>query len=143
MITAIEARRATSGRAVRSLINAMGPVLLPFVVSRSLVLIVAAVLEWLLDSGLAHKYAYIGDAPLATLSATFDANWYNDIAANGYSASPDLSQPHNYHFFPLYPFLMRLSGDLTGLGQLHGGYGLAGLILSHLFFFLALFMLYQ
>ena len=37
---------------------------------------------------------------------------------------------------------MRLVGDFTGLGTLSGGYYLAGVVLSHVFFFVALVLLY-
>jgi hypothetical protein len=119
------------------------PVLLPYVLSRCLVLGVGLLLQWLLDTGRIYKYEYIGDAPLSPLSATFDANWYGMIATNGYSTSADITQPQNYHFFPLYSLLMRLTGDLTGLSSIPGGYYLGGVALSHVFFFVALVLLYR
>lgn len=97
----------------------------------------------LIDSGQVVKFGYIGDAPLSTLSSTFDANWYADIATNGYSTSPDTSLEQNYHFFPLLPLLMRLFGEITGLGLIGGGYSLAGVFLSHIFFLAALVLLYK
>lgn len=118
------------------------PVWLPFVVSRCLVLGVGIVLQWLLDTGRTYKNAFIGNAPLAPLSATFDANWYGSIATGGYSVSANISVPQNYHFFPLYPLLMRVAGDLTGLGKISGGYYVAGVVLSHIFFLAALVVLY-
>ena len=117
--------------------------LLPFLISRSLILGAGILLQWLLDTGRIYRYAFIGNAPLAPLSATFDANWYGMIATSGYSASANVLQPQNYHFFPLYPLLMRLTGDLTGMGSLSGGYFLAGMILSHIFFLGALILLYK
>src|SRR5205814_6350863 len=115
----------------------------PFLLSRAWVLVLALALQWSLDSGAVRKYDYVGVAPLSTLSATFDGNWYADVAAHGYSASADTSQEQNYAFFPLYPFLMRLAGDASGLSALRGGYNLAGVLLSHLFFLAALALLYR
>jgi hypothetical protein len=128
---------------ISSLVGLIRPVLAPFLFSRLLVLMMALFLEWLLATGRAIKYDYIGDAPLATLSMTFDGNWYAGIASSGYSASPDVATAQNYAFFPLYPFLMRLAGDLAGLGGSTGGYAVTGLVLSHLFFLGALALLYR
>jgi hypothetical protein len=119
------------------------PVALPYLVSRCIVLGTAILLQWLLDTGYLFKLGYIGDAPLATLSATFDANWYGMIATGGYSTSADFTQPQNYHFFPLYPLLMRLTSDLAGLGTIDGGYYFMGVLLSHAFFLVALGLLYK
>lgn len=106
-------------------------------------MLVALILDWLVRSGIAIHHPYIGDAPLAPLSAIFDANWYINIADSGYSALPDISQQQNYHFFPLYPFLIRLTGELAGLGGSRVGYAVIGVILSHLFFFISLILLYR
>ena len=64
-------------------VNYLRPVLLPFIISRFCTFVTALVLDWMLDSGKIVRYAFILHAPLATLSATFDANWYTDVAANG------------------------------------------------------------
>lgn len=119
------------------------PVLLPFALSRIFILVLASALEWLLITGRAYRYAYIDDLPLATLSATFDANWYASIAAGGYATSPDFLQQQNYTFLPLYPLLMRFLGDLSGLGRVEGGYNLVGVVLSHVFFLISLVLFYQ
>lgn len=119
------------------------PVFLPFVLSRVCILFTSIVLDWMLDSGKIVRYAYILHAPLATLSGTFDANWYADVAANGYSNSPDVSIQQNYHFFPLYPLVMRGGGWLFGLGNVAGGYNIAGVIINHIFFLVALALLYH
>lgn len=115
----------------------------PFVASRLLILIAAFFLQYLLDSGRAIKYDYIGDAPLATLSATFDANWYNSIAEQGYSTSADVTRQQNYVFFPLLPFLANVAAKLWLLEGIEGGYAIAGVILSHLLFFVALALLHN
>ncbi|HEX8217650.1 MAG TPA: mannosyltransferase family protein [Chloroflexia bacterium] len=127
---------------VTSLSSAFRACALPFVASRLLILVAAFFLQYLLDSGRAIKYDYIGDAPLSTLSATFDANWYNSIAEQGYSTSADVAQQQNYHFFPLFPFLVSVAAKLTTLDHVQGGYALAGVILSHLLLLAALMLLY-
>jgi hypothetical protein len=119
------------------------PVLPAFVISRSVVLVVALVLEWLLDTGRIVRYAYIGNAPLAPLSATFDANWFSSIATGWYNVGGDLTQQNNIHFMPLYPILMRFAGTVLGLGQVSGGYNLAGVVVSHVFFFIAVLLMYK
>ncbi|MEO8284988.1 MAG: mannosyltransferase family protein [Chloroflexota bacterium] len=125
-----------------TLVEFVQPVLAPFLLSRFCVLVTAVLLEWLLDSGRAFRYDFIGQAPLATLSATFDANWYGDIAANGYSTSPDVTIQQNYQFRPLYPLLMRVLGMVLGLDHVQGGYNIAGVLLSHIFFLAALALFY-
>lgn len=65
----------------------------------------------------------------------WDAIAYARIAQQGYAATPDVA------FFPLWPLMIR------GVGLLFGGvypisYYLAGLLLSNLFFFVALILLY-
>jgi hypothetical protein len=125
------------------MISLLSRVLLPYLVSRTLILLLAILLEWLLVSGSVKRYAYLSEAPLSPLSSAFDANWYGGIASGGYNTSPDLTQQHNYHFLPLYPSLMRVTGDLVGLGAIDGGYNLAGVVLSHIFFIAALMLLYQ
>jgi hypothetical protein len=103
----------------------------------------ALALNWLLDTGRAYRYDFVGDAPLATLSATFDANWFASIATDGYSRSADVTQQQNYHFFPLFPAVMRAVGMVLGLGGVQGGYNLAGVVVSHLCFFAALVALFR
>src|SRR5205823_10704520 len=106
----------------QALYRVVGPVWLPFLLSRAWVLALALALQWSLDSGAVRKFDYVGAAPLATLSATFDGNWYADVAAHGYSASADTSQEQNYAFFPLYSFIMRTVGSEIGLSAWIGGY---------------------
>jgi Mannosyltransferase (PIG-V) len=113
---------------------------LPFLVSRGAVFLVAALLAALLDSGALHRYDYLSTDPLSPLTGMFDANWYVNIAAHGYSAPQPGAQP-SYAFYPLYPFLMRVVGDLTSLGRVTGGYALVGVLLSHVLFFAAVCVL--
>jgi hypothetical protein len=134
---------ASDERLTNRLATLVGPVVRPFVISRLAVLLMAVALSWLLDAGRAHRYEYIGQAPLPALSATFDANWYANIATEGYSRSADINAEQNYHFFPLYPLIMRVVGTALGLGTIAGGYNLAGVIVGHLLFLAALVALYR
>jgi Gpi18-like mannosyltransferase len=126
-----------------SFLNIAKYVTLPFLVSRVLILVVACYLQFILDSGIARKYGFIGEAPLSPLSAIFDANWYAQIASDGYSLSPDVTVQQNYQFWPLYPFLINMTGNMLGVSTLGGGYHIVGVVLSHLFFFIALVLLYR
>ncbi|MBI3287148.1 MAG: glycosyltransferase family 39 protein [Chloroflexi bacterium] len=62
----------------------------------------------------------------------FDGLWYLKIAQWGYSTSEDI------HFPPLYPLLIRIVGSL-----LADQYFLAAILLSNLFYVLALLHLYR
>lgn len=71
----------------------------------------------------------------------WDSRWYMDIAQNGYSTAsklPDFPDQTNFPFFPLYPLLMRLLGNLLG-----GHYFWAGLIISNVCLLLSCYVLYQ
>jgi hypothetical protein len=135
--------RSGASRLWLGFVSLVHPVLAPFLLSRLCVLVTAVFLEWLVDSGRAFRYEFIGQAPLATLSATFDANWYSDIAAHGYSVSSDVTIQQNYQFFPLFPLLMRVFGTILGLSGVHGGFNLAGVIVNHVLFLGCLALLYR
>lgn len=66
----------------------------------------------------------------------WDANWYMSIINGGYEWVDGMQS--NVAFFPLYPFLVRISGWALG-----GRYLLAGLLLSMALLFLALLYLYR
>lgn len=71
------------------------------------------------------------------LHARWDSFWYLDIAQNGYSfKGPE--KLSNIVFFPLYPFLIRVTSFFTA-----GNLILAGWILSSIFLFLALLYLFK
>ena len=120
-------------------------VLVPFLFSRCLLVALALLLGFLLRDQpvLDHPYPFRGDVFMGPLSDSWDSPWYESIAKSGYSTSPDVSRMQNYAFFPLYPLLMRVVGDVTGLGGLNGGYAIAGFLLSNVSFFFALVLLYE
>ena len=67
-----------------------------------------------------------------------DSGWYTQIARHGYDRAPfEAQQPHNWVFFPLYPFLLRAAGAVTG------NYLIAGALISNAFFFIALVLLHK
>lgn len=71
----------------------------------------------------------------------WDTFWYMDIATNGYSlpGSNPLDQDQaNYAFFPLYPLLMKVLGEIF-VGQHY----LAGVILSNVSLIVACIFLYK
>lgn len=70
--------------------------------------------------------------------ATADVNWYRGIAETGYEQIPfNADVPRNWAFFPLFPLVWRLAARVTG------EFDLTGMALSHLFFFVALFLLHR
>lgn len=67
-----------------------------------------------------------------------DSLWYINIARDGYERQPfDVRTEHTWAFFPLYPLLLNLAARVTG------EFALTGSVLSNLFFFLALLMVYK
>lgn len=69
---------------------------------------------------------------------TADINWYLGIAENGYEKqSFSTDRPHNWAFFPLFPLLWR------GAARLTGEMVFTGMLLSNLFFFAALVLVYK
>ncbi|AUG78628.1 membrane protein [Kitasatospora sp. MMS16-BH015] len=102
-----------------------------------------AVFMWLLNSSgdFKHKEPRFGGGAHAwDVLQSWDGWWYQQVAANGYHPQLVLLPPgqwmtHDQNsaaFFPLYPGLMRLVSDVTGLGT----YG-AGMVVSVLSSFVA------
>lgn len=52
--------------------------------------------------------------PLTNLPARFDAGWYGDIALTGYRFSGRYDLQTNIAFFPAYPAVLRVGGDVAG-----------------------------
>jgi len=75
---------------------------------------------------------------LISLHARWDSSWYLDIAQNGYSMKENQWGLYNIVFFPLFPFLIKLTAFLTA-----GNFVLAGWFLNIVFLFLALFYLFK
>ena len=69
----------------------------------------------------------------------WDSGWYVGIAEDGYHTEPQADGYANYAFFPLYPWLMRLTGWLFG----EGGAYLGGLLVSNIALLAAAWLLYR
>jgi len=67
----------------------------------------------------------------------WDANFFTDVAINGYLYLPD-GKTHNVGFFPLYPLLIRTINYFWKLPPT-----LIGIAVSNAFFLMALFLLYR
>lgn len=113
-------------------------VLRPFLVSRALVFLFAA-LGYLLIPAV-HEGIDVSlskPAPwFVSIWYQWDANWYMSITGSGYQWIP--GDQSNVAFFPLYPLAAR------GLGAVLGGrYLLAGMLLSNLFLLGGMSFLYR
>jgi Mannosyltransferase (PIG-V) len=121
--------------------DALRAVVLPFLVSRSAVLLVglAAAVFIGYKPDPAEPSAWQVDAdPVRNLLARWDSFWYLDIALRGYHWNGNALQQQNVVFFPLYPLLMRVGGVAIGGHPL-----LAGLLVSLTSFLLALTYLWR
>lgn len=111
--------------------------LLIFVATRSGLFALAYVAQLLLPRPVGSGYwdAFPGNLWLSGW-LRWDSGWYLDIARRGYWLDP---QTHlgSVAFFPLYPLLMRV------LGQIIGSIPAAGLVISNLAFAAALALLYD
>lgn len=67
----------------------------------------------------------------------WDASHYINIAVNGYNYLPD-GKTHNIGFFPLYPLLIKVIANFLGVSP-----AMVGLVLSNVFFLMALLLLYR
>lgn len=75
---------------------------------------------------------------LVSLHAHWDSFWYLDIAKNGYSLEYNQWGLYNVVFFPLHPFLIKMTAFLTD-----GNFVLAGWLLSLIFLFLSILYLFK
>jgi len=117
--------------------RAAAPFLLAvFVVSRMLVISVAAFVETLFPLEGAHlSYS---TAPFLTSLTTSDAVYYLGIAAQGYHAQPVSGVYNDWVFFPLFPILTRIGSWAT-----FGDVALAGVLVSNVAFAIAIVLLYR
>jgi Mannosyltransferase (PIG-V) len=67
-----------------------------------------------------------------------DPGWYNGIARNGYEKLPfSINDHHNWAFLPLFPLTWRMAATVTR------EFEMTGIVLTHIFFFLALLMVHK
>ncbi len=105
----------------RSTRAAAGAVLVPFVVSRVLVVSALAVTR--------HVFSTLNTPAAQRVQASlvgWDAGWYRDIARGGYNAVPQ----EGLRFFPLFPFTARVLTWLPGVSA-----GAAVVVLANVFAF--------
>lgn len=114
--------------------------LLPFLLSRGLIALLAAVLNQLVVLKHLPALNVIHPGAMTPLTTAWDAAWYIGIAHDGYDVSATANVQHNYQFFPLLPRLMRV---IAGPGRSLDDYGLVGMVINHLAFGAALILLYQ
>jgi hypothetical protein len=107
-----------------------------FALSR-LVVMLAAVLgqRWLTIPDDPALYRTHPEFPLLDAAARWDSAFYLEIARQGYSLT--VGEPSSVAFFPLYPLLLKVTGLF--IGDLVA----AGALLSHLFFLVAIVLLFQ
>jgi hypothetical protein len=121
--------------------DALRAVVIPFLVSRSGVLLVglaaAVFIGYKPDPGEPSAW-HVDVDPVRNLLARWDSFWYLDIASRGYHWNGNPLQQQNVAFFPLYPLLMRVVGSAIGGHPL-----LAGLLVSLTTFLLALTYLWR
>jgi len=97
--------------------DALRAVVLPFLVSRSAVLLVglaAAVFIGYTPDPAEPSAWQVNADPVRNLLARWDSFWYLDIASRGYHWNGNALQQQNVVFFPLYPLLMRIVGAALG-----------------------------
>jgi hypothetical protein len=101
--------------------------------------------SWL---GLSQLPRYYHGGPLSEFALGWDGAWYVEIARDGYHILPPPGVS-NLAFPPILPVLVRLLGGLFGSVGLtfddpdYGNWALAGLIISNIAFFLALYFLWH
>jgi hypothetical protein len=133
-------RRVAADRSVRA-------ALFTFTLSRAIVLVIfvlVGLLKTAPDQFPGHFDTYISldKAPVARVVRqevlTADVNWYLQIAEHGYDHMPfNADVPRNWAFFPLFPLLLHLVAFVTR------EFVITGMVLSHLCFLLALFLLHR
>jgi mannosyltransferase PIG-V len=113
-------------------VSAARAVLLPFILTRALVAVVAlAAGAFVPLSAVCRDACHASSIPLLDAASRWDADPYLAIARDGYHADA----PSHVAYFPLYPFLMRLGGGLFGTDD---AYLAAGVVISNLALFAAL-----
>jgi hypothetical protein len=133
-------RRLVRDRSVRAALFA-------FTLSRALILtifVLAGLMKTAPDAFPGHFDAYISldRAPIARVLRgevlTADVNWYIGIAEHGYEQMPfNADVPRNWAFFPLFPLLLHLASYVTR------EFVITGMVLSHVCFLLALFLVHR
>jgi len=123
--------------------------LLPFLVSRLLLLLVGVVTVTYIEPlvsrkqpiALASQQSHV-PAILWWMWSRFDTGFYIDIAQHGYWGRDSLHGQSNWVFFPLYPLLIRLLAFPFNASQ-HHPYLFAGLAITNISALVAIFYFYK
>lgn len=111
------------------------------IVSRFILTIVGWwVVRWIEPTATSGPEEWGGRGRTLLIWSQWDAYHYARIALNGYDHPLD---PGNPAFFPLYPLIMRLVGAISGLNDTGYEFRLIGVLVSGVFFVLAVYFLAQ
>jgi hypothetical protein len=125
-------------------------VVVPFVVTRALLVGVAWVSRWILRpnpdyplQGAAARGWHFARWWLLDIWARWDTGWYLDVIGNGYRTQGSaVSAQSNFAFFPLYPATVKaLARLLPASARTVEAQLLIGVLLSNILFFAALILL--
>ncbi len=123
--------------------------LLPFLISRLLLLLVGVVTVTYIEPLVNRKQPILLAAQQSHVPAIlwwmwsrFDTGFYLDIAQNGYWGRSSLLGQSNWAFFPLYPLLIRLLAFPFNTSQ-HHPYLFAGLAITNISALIAIFYFYK
>lgn len=103
-----------------------------FLIMKLFVIAVAVSIQFIIPAEITHTQK-VSDSWFLNPFAQYDSTAYLDIAKNGYNA--DFGGVGNYHWYPLYPLLIRLLGFV--------GYDLAAFLIANITSLLAVIMLYM
>lgn len=122
--------------------------LLPFLISRLVLLLVGVVTVYYVEPLVNSKQPIVLDPAHAHFPAilwwmwsNFDSGFYMDIAQHGYWGAETLHGQSNWAFFPLYPILIRLVA--FPFTSHHSAYLFAGLIVTNVAAIFAIFYFYK
>ncbi|GAC1640782.1 MAG: hypothetical protein NVS4B12_02470 [Ktedonobacteraceae bacterium] len=123
--------------------------LLPFLVSRVILLLVGVVTVYYIEPLVSRKQPLLLAANQARFPGIlwwmwshFDTGFYLDIAQSGYWGRASLHGQSNWAFFPLYPLLIRLLAFPFSTSQ-HHPYLFAGLLVTNISAFIAIIYFYK
>ncbi len=113
-------------------------VLLLFLTTRIALTIIGVISRILLEPFHGKEYVWVYSSKLwLDIWGVWDTGWYLTIAKEGYLSSFNATVQSEWAFFPLYPWLMRLFGKITGNPYV------AGIIISNICLILAAIYLYK
>ena len=134
--SSLEQRASNQPAWLASLYEIWLHVLLPFLVTRLLLVVVGIVTNYyilpLVDHRqpmFAHAHAPVFPAMLLSMWNRFDSGFYIDLSIHGYPGPGALHGQSTWGFFPLYPLLMRLVA--LPFGSFPSLYNIIGITLSN------------